>query len=159
MVHVRLEEDWTDATTGMRHEAGQFVEVDASTLARLEGRGTVRDETVSNGKGAESEDSGVSAKSEVSAGSGEPIRFGEPYAGPTAPRPADGDAKPEGSPTAGHGHKGRTRADKAADAKSAGHREPAGKRGGGLGYAGPTTANPRYATGPRFCWETTGREF
>jgi hypothetical protein len=40
MVHVKLEQDWTD-TTGAAHSAGDTIEVDAVTLAELEAAGVV----------------------------------------------------------------------------------------------------------------------
>ncbi|HEY8472481.1 MAG TPA: hypothetical protein VIL37_07565 [Natronosporangium sp.] len=40
MVYVRLAQDWTDAN-GAAHQAGEMVDVDAATLARLEASGIV----------------------------------------------------------------------------------------------------------------------
>jgi hypothetical protein len=42
MVYVRLEQEWTDEG-GNTHAAGETVDVDASTLARLEADGVVAD--------------------------------------------------------------------------------------------------------------------
>lgn len=42
MVYVRLERDWTDSD-GSTHVAGAMVDVDVSTLARLESQGLVED--------------------------------------------------------------------------------------------------------------------
>lgn len=42
MVYVRLERDWTDSN-GSTHAAGAMVDVDVSTLARLESQGLVED--------------------------------------------------------------------------------------------------------------------
>jgi hypothetical protein len=40
MVYVRLEKEWTDAQ-GVTHAAGESVDVDAATLAKLQARGIV----------------------------------------------------------------------------------------------------------------------
>ena len=40
MVYVRLARNWVDGT-GATHAAGDLVDVDAATLAELEGRGVV----------------------------------------------------------------------------------------------------------------------
>jgi hypothetical protein len=42
MVHVQLAQDWTD-DDGTTHSAGETVDVDAGTLARLESQGLVAD--------------------------------------------------------------------------------------------------------------------
>jgi hypothetical protein len=42
MVYVRLEGDWTDGE-GNRHAAGDTVDVDAATLAKLQARGLAAD--------------------------------------------------------------------------------------------------------------------
>lgn len=42
MVYVRLEQDWTD-DDGERHLAGEVVDVDAVTLARLQAEELVKD--------------------------------------------------------------------------------------------------------------------
>jgi hypothetical protein len=44
MVYVQLEHDWTDAN-GVTHAAGEQVDVDAATLAKLQAEGIVGGET------------------------------------------------------------------------------------------------------------------
>ncbi|MFU8849928.1 hypothetical protein ACNAW0_02900 [Micromonospora sp. SL1-18] len=50
MVYVKLERDWTDAA-GVAHSAGESVDVDAATLAKLQAQGTVSE---GSGDGEES---------------------------------------------------------------------------------------------------------
>jgi hypothetical protein len=40
MVYVRLEQEWTDGD-GIDHSAGEMVDVDAATLAKLQATGVV----------------------------------------------------------------------------------------------------------------------
>ncbi len=40
MVYVRLEKEWTDSS-GVGHSAGEMVDVDAATLAKLQASGIV----------------------------------------------------------------------------------------------------------------------
>lgn len=44
MVHVRLEQEWTDGD-GTTHAAGETVDVDAATLASLQEQGIVSETT------------------------------------------------------------------------------------------------------------------
>ena len=50
MVYVRLEQGWTD-DEGANHAAGEMVDVDAATLARLQAEGIVGEE--GDGKGGD----------------------------------------------------------------------------------------------------------
>jgi hypothetical protein len=43
MVYVKLEKDWTDAA-GVSHSAGEMIDLDAGTLARLQKEGVVTED-------------------------------------------------------------------------------------------------------------------
>jgi|HigsolmetaAR206D_1030411.scaffolds.fasta_scaffold01252_8 hypothetical protein len=48
MVYVRLEKEWTDGD-GVGHSAGDMIDVDAATLAKLQAAGIVAGEGVEPG--------------------------------------------------------------------------------------------------------------
>jgi hypothetical protein len=54
MVYVRLDGDWTDEG-GVAHSAGEMVDVDAATLARLQAEGVVSETTHGTGSGDKTE--------------------------------------------------------------------------------------------------------
>jgi len=77
MVYVRLARDWTDRG-GAAHGAGDMVDVDAVTLAELEGDGVVA--TTDRGESDAPDWAGPTAP--------EPPHQHRPgWAGPTAPKP------------------------------------------------------------------------
>jgi hypothetical protein len=54
MVYVRLEQGWTD-DGGVNHAAGEMVDVDAGTLARLQAEGVVGEAGSGSGGGESTE--------------------------------------------------------------------------------------------------------
>ncbi|ROT31293.1 hypothetical protein [Micromonospora sp. HM5-17] len=48
MVYVRLEKEWTDGN-GVGHSAGDMIDVDAATLAKLQAAGIVAGESAEPG--------------------------------------------------------------------------------------------------------------
>ena len=60
MVHVQLEDNWTDSS-GRRYAAGETVDVDAATLAALQATGVAADP---DGGGGDDDDGGGGAGTE-----------------------------------------------------------------------------------------------